>query len=73
MRSTFSVPQSPGLWGNARIGSRPEKAAAVNKDFASYEEALQYFLRTVNITDAALHFADIAQGKLPFEDQEPSL
>jgi hypothetical protein len=55
------------------IGSRPEKPAAVNKDFASYEEALQYFLRTVNITDAGLYFADLAQGKLPFEDQEPSL
>jgi hypothetical protein len=55
------------------MGSRPEKAAAVNKDFASYEEALQYFLRTVNITDAGLYFADIAQGRLPFADQEPNL
>jgi hypothetical protein len=32
-----------------------------------------YFLRTVNIADAAAHFADLAQGKLPFEDQEPTL
>ena len=54
-------------------GQRPEKSAVVNRDFASYEEALQYFLRTVNITDAGLYFADLAQGKLPFEDQEPSL
>jgi hypothetical protein len=53
-------------------GSRPEKAAAVNRDFASYEEALQYFLRTVNITDAGLYFADLAQGRLPFAGQEPS-
>ncbi len=53
-------------------GLRPEKAAAVNRDFASYEEALQYFLRATNITNAMDHFADIAQGKLPFADLEPN-
>jgi hypothetical protein len=37
-----------------------------------YEEALQYFLRTTNITDAMDHFADIAQRKLPFTDEEPN-
>jgi hypothetical protein len=52
-------------------GLRSEKAAAVNRDFASYEEALQYFLRTTNITSAMNHFADIAQLKLPFTDEEP--
>jgi hypothetical protein len=53
-------------------GFRPEKAATVNKDFASYEEALQYFLRTTNVTDARTYFADIAQGMLPFPQEEPN-
>ena len=53
------------------VGQRAEKAAAVNRDFASYEEALQYFLRTTNVTDARTYFADIAQGTLPFAEQEP--
>lgn len=52
-------------------GQRPEKAAEVNKDFASYEEAVQYFLRTTNVTDARTYFADIAQGTFPFAEQEP--
>jgi hypothetical protein len=42
-----------------------------HRDFASYEEALQYFLRTTNITNAMDHFADTAQRKLPFNDEEP--
>lgn len=53
-------------------GFRPEKAATVNKDFASYEEALQYFLRTTNVTDARNHFFNIAQGMLPFAKEEPN-
>jgi hypothetical protein len=53
-------------------GLRPERAAAINRDFASYEEAVQYFLRATNITDARTHFADLAQGKLHFADEEPT-
>jgi hypothetical protein len=53
-------------------GQRPERSAASNRDFASYEEALQYFLRTANITDAAAHFPDLAQGEFPFTEQEPA-
>ena len=53
-------------------GLRPEKAATINRDFASYEEALQYFLRTTNITDASAYFADFMQGDLPFPDEEPT-
>ena len=52
-------------------GLRPEKAATINRDFASYEEALQYFLRTTNITDARTYFADLVQGQL-FPDEEPT-
>jgi hypothetical protein len=53
-------------------GLRPEKAATINRDFASYEEALQYFLRTTNITDASTYFADFMQGDLPFPAEEPT-
>lgn len=58
--------------GMLEAGFRPEKAATVNKDFASYEEALEYFLRTTNIIDARTYFSDLAQGKLPFAEQEPA-
>ena len=53
-------------------GLRPERAATVNRDFASYEEAVQYFLRTANVTDSGTYFADFAQGMLPFPDEEPT-
>jgi hypothetical protein len=53
-------------------GLRPEKAATINKDFASYEEAVQYFVRVTNITDARTYFADIFQGKLLFASEEPT-
>ena len=53
-------------------GLRPERAATINRDFASYEEAVQYFLRATNIADARTYFADLAQGKLPFATEEPT-
>jgi hypothetical protein len=53
-------------------GQRPEKAATVSRDFASYEEALQYFLSTTNVTNARAWFADIVQGTFPFAEQEPT-
>ena len=53
-------------------GLRPERAATISRDFASYEEAVQYFLRATNITGAMAYFADLAQGKLPFSNEEPT-
>jgi hypothetical protein len=53
-------------------GFRAEKSATVSRDFASYEEALQYFVRSANITDASNHFRDIAQGEFPFVPEEPN-
>ena len=52
-------------------GLRAEKSATVNRDFASYEEALQYFVRSANITEATVHFGNIAQGKLLLVEEEP--
>lgn len=52
-------------------GLSPEKVATINKDFASYGEAVQYFLRATNVTDAAEYFPDPAQGIFPFATEEP--
>ena len=52
-------------------GFRPEKAATIDRNFASFEEALQHFLRVANIADAWTHFASIAQRDLPFSEVEP--
>ena len=54
-------------------GLRAEKSATVNRDFASYEEALQYFVRVVNITDASAWFKDVGQRELPFAEEENNL
>ena len=56
----------------AEAGLRPERAATINPDFASHQEALQYFLRATNITDARTYFADLSQGILPFPNEEPT-
>ena len=53
-------------------GLRPEGVATTAKDFASYEEAVQYFLRAANIKDAEVYFPNPAQGKLPFPGEEPT-
>jgi len=53
-------------------GLRAEKSATVTRDFASYEEALQYFVRVANITDASSWFKDTRQRELPFAEEEPN-
>ena len=53
-------------------GLRAEKSATINRDFASYEEALQYFVTVANVTDATAHFANIGQGKLLLVEEEPN-
>ena len=55
-----------------RAGFRPEKWADRTENFASYKEALSYFLREVNITDAGAYFPDARQTSLAFEEQEHS-
>ena len=50
-------------------GLQPERAATINRGLGSYEEAVQYFMRTANITDAGRYFADDAQISL-FPDEE---
>jgi hypothetical protein len=54
-------------------GARPESYAETCAEFASYEEALQYFIRTVNIENAAEYFPDVAQGRFRFEQEDNPL
>jgi hypothetical protein len=52
-------------------GLRPEKPATVNRDFASYQEALQYFLRVTNIIDAMTCFPNMMQTSFKFDEEDP--
>jgi hypothetical protein len=49
-------------------GQRADKLAAASPDFASYEEALEYFLRATNVIDAWTHFTSVSQRQLAFDD-----
>ena len=53
-------------------GLRAEKSATVNREFASYEEALRYFVRSANVTNATAYFDGMAQGKLAFLEEDPN-
>lgn len=53
-------------------GLRAEKSATVNREFASYEEALRYFVRSANVTNATAYFDGMAQGKLVFLEEDPN-
>jgi hypothetical protein len=52
-------------------GFKPEKYAENTEEFASFEEAVQYFVKLINLdaADAKRHFPDrTAQDMLPFEE-----
>jgi hypothetical protein len=53
-------------------GERAEKHAVKTTEFASYREAVQYFVKTVNINqvNAAKHFPSEVQTRL-FGDEQP--
>lgn len=53
-------------------GLRPEKAATVSRDFASFEEAVQYFLRVTNVQDGMSYFPQIMQRAFPFAEEPGS-
>jgi len=55
-----------------RAGLRPEKRADRTEQYATYREALFYFLQEVNIVNAGAYFPDDRQTSLAFEEQEPS-
>jgi hypothetical protein len=47
-------------------GLRPEKIAAHTSEFASYQEALAYFLAETSVMNADEHFPNLRQFGLPF-------
>jgi hypothetical protein len=53
-------------------GFRPEKWAEASRDFASFEEALQYFLRVTDIREGMTYFPRLRQHVLPF-GEEPGI
>jgi hypothetical protein len=53
-----------------RAGLRPESRAERTQAFASYREALVYFLNETNVVDAADYFPDSKQESLPFVEED---
>jgi len=53
-------------------GLRPEKEATESRDFASFEEALEYLLRVTNVRDGLSHFPKIMQRTFQFVEEPPT-
>ena len=51
---------------NIEAGLRPEKDGELTEKFVTYEQALPYFLQTINVIDAEVHFPNITQNTLDF-------
>ncbi len=56
---------------NIEAGFRAERGAEVTKEYASYQEALQHFVRLCHIEEAAKYFPEIERPFLDFERPEP--
>jgi hypothetical protein len=55
---------------NIKEGRRPEWGGEAVKDYASFEEALGYFLKRINAANADEHFPDSSQLCLPLSKEE---
>ena len=49
---------------NIEAGLRPEKDGEETDAFASYRDALVYFLKTINVTKAEQFFPELHQSRL---------
>lgn len=49
---------------NIKNGLSPEKGGEITNEYNSYEEALSYFIKRINVQDAHIHFPNINQGNL---------
>lgn len=52
-------------------GSRPERGGEITKEFASYDDALRYFLRRCNVEGWDKHFPNLVNGSL-FDGTTPT-
>lgn len=55
---------------NIKKGKRPEFGGEMTKEYASFEQALSYFLKLVNVINAGEHFNDIDQIEIDFAQGE---
>jgi hypothetical protein len=58
---------------NINMGLRAERGGQPTTEYASYREALSYFLRTINVENLKEHFPGINQGLLWSSINEESL
>lgn len=49
---------------NIGIGTKADRSAFITKEYASFQDALGYFLKKCNIKDAEKHFPDVLQREL---------
>ena len=57
---------------NILKGKRPEAGGEQTKEYASYEQALSYFLRLINVNNPEEYFKDINQIEIDFTQGEQS-
>lgn len=57
---------------NMEAGLRAERGGEKTEAYASYEQALQYFLQVINVTNADKFFPDRRQLALAFEKKGPN-
>jgi hypothetical protein len=56
---------------NIEAGFRAERGAEVTKEYASYQEALRYFVRRCQIGEAGKYFPELEHPHFDFERLEP--
>ena len=49
---------------NLALGTKAERSAYITKEYASFQDALGYFLKKCNIKDVEKHFHDALQREL---------
>lgn len=57
---------------NIAMNLRAERGGVATREFASYQQALSYFVKRVRIQDADRYFPEISQPLLPFQGEESS-
>jgi hypothetical protein len=60
---------------NLEAGLRAEHGAEASAGYASYKDALAFFLKEINVVNAIEFFPELSQPTLPFElpEKEPEL
>lgn len=51
---------------NLEGGLRAEQSGEITKEYASFEDALPYFLKTINVSNYESHFSELLQQEINF-------